>query len=64
VHEKKKFKGFPLFFIFEIFKTAFLGDIKQWASRHRHHRLRYGRRHRRSRPKVENKTVGHGKLKD
>jgi hypothetical protein len=60
---KKKFKGFPLFFIFKIFKTAFLGDIKRWASRHRHRRLRFGRRHRRSRSKDENKNVGHGKLK-
>jgi hypothetical protein len=64
VHEKKNFKGFPLFFISEIFKTAFLGDIKQWANRHRRHHLRYRRRHRRSRSKVENKNVGHGKLKD
>jgi hypothetical protein len=47
VHEKKKFKGFPLLFIFKNFKTAFLGDIKQWASRHRRHCLRYRRRHRR-----------------
>jgi hypothetical protein len=45
--KKKKFKGFPLFFIFKNFKTAFLGDIKQWASRHRRHCLRYRRRHRR-----------------
>jgi hypothetical protein len=60
---KKKFKGFPLFFIFKILKTAFLDDIKQWASRHRRHRHRYRRRHRRSRSKVENKNVGHGKLK-
>jgi hypothetical protein len=44
---KRKFKGFPLFFIFKIFETAFLGDIKQWATRHRRHRLRYRRRHRR-----------------
>jgi hypothetical protein len=50
---KKKFKGFPLFFIFQIFKTALSCDIKQWASRHR-----------RSRSKVGNKIVGHGKLKD
>jgi hypothetical protein len=27
---KKKFKGFPLFFILKIFKSAFLSDIKQW----------------------------------
>jgi hypothetical protein len=64
VHEKKKFKGFPLFFIFKIFKTALFCDIEQWASRHRRHRLRYCRCHRRSRSKVENKTVGHGELKD
>jgi hypothetical protein len=64
VHEKKNFKGFPLFFICKIFKTAFLGDIKQWVIRHCHHRLRYRRHHRRSRSKVENKNVGHGKLND
>jgi hypothetical protein len=64
VHEKKKIQGFPSIFIFKNFKTAFPGDIKQWASRHRRHRLRYGRRHRRSRSKVENKNVGYGKLKD
>jgi hypothetical protein len=64
VHEKKKFKGFPLFFIFKFLKTAFLGDIKQWTSRHHRHRHRHRRRHRRSRLKVENKNVGHGKLKD
>jgi hypothetical protein len=29
VGAQKKFKGFPLFFIFKIVKTAFLGDIKQ-----------------------------------
>jgi hypothetical protein len=46
---KKKVKGFPLFFIFKIFKTALFCDIKQWASRHRRHRLHYRRRHRRSR---------------
>jgi hypothetical protein len=45
---KKKFKGFPLFFIFKNFKTALFCDIKQWASRHRRHRHRYRRRHRRS----------------
>jgi hypothetical protein len=61
---KKKFKGFPLFFIFEIFKTAFLGDTRQWASHHRRHRHRYGRRYCRSRSKVENNNVGHGERKD
>jgi hypothetical protein len=44
---KKKIQGFPSVSIFEDFKTAFLGDIKQWASGHRHHCLRYRRRHRR-----------------
>jgi hypothetical protein len=39
----KKTKGFPLFFIFEIFKTALFCDIKQWSSRHCRHRLRYRR---------------------
>jgi hypothetical protein len=38
--------------------------MKQWASRHRRHRLRYRRRHRRNQSKVEDKNVGHGKLKD
>jgi hypothetical protein len=28
--EEKKFKGFPMFFTFENFKRAFLGDMKQW----------------------------------
>jgi hypothetical protein len=32
--EEKKFKGFPLFFTSENFKRAFLGDMKQWWSRH------------------------------
>jgi hypothetical protein len=27
--EKKKFKGFPMFFTFENFKKTFLGDMKQ-----------------------------------
>jgi fatty-acid desaturase len=57
VHGKKKFKGFPLFFILKNFKTAFQGDIKQWASRHRRHCHRYRRRYRRSRSKVENKML-------
>ncbi|SAM04576.1 hypothetical protein [Absidia glauca] len=48
---KKKFKGFPLFFMSKNFKTALSCDIKQWASRHRRHRLRYRRRRRRSRSK-------------
>jgi hypothetical protein len=47
--KKKKFKGFPLFFIFKIFKTALFCYIEQWASCHRRHHLRYRRRHRRSR---------------
>jgi hypothetical protein len=64
VHKKKKFKGFPWFFIFKFFKTALFCDIKLWASRHRRHRVRYRRRHRRSRSKVENKNVGLYKLKD
>ena len=44
---KKNFKGFPLLFIFKNFKTAFLGDINQWASGHRRHCLSYSRRLRR-----------------
>jgi hypothetical protein len=49
---KKKLQGFPHVFHFENFKTAFMGDIKQWLSRHyrhRHRRYRRHRRHRRSR---------------
>jgi hypothetical protein len=30
---KKKFKGFPMFFTFENFKSAFLGDMKHCWSR-------------------------------
>jgi hypothetical protein len=32
--KEKKFKGFPMFFTFEILKRAFLGDMKQCWSRH------------------------------
>jgi hypothetical protein len=35
---KKKFKGFPLLFIFQNYKTALFCAIKQWARRHRRHR--------------------------
>jgi hypothetical protein len=28
--EEKKFKGFPMFFTFEILKRAFSGNMKQW----------------------------------
>jgi hypothetical protein len=31
---KKICEGFPMFFTFENFKMAFLGDMKQWWSRH------------------------------
>jgi hypothetical protein len=31
---EKKIQGFPMFFTFENFKRAFLGDMKQWWSRH------------------------------
>jgi hypothetical protein len=34
VHLKKNCEGFPMFFTFKIFKRAFLGDMKQWWSRH------------------------------
>jgi hypothetical protein len=53
--KKKNFKGFPMFFTLENLKPAFLGDIKQWWSRHRRRRHRYRRRHRRSQSKVEKK---------
>jgi hypothetical protein len=61
---KKKFKGFPLFLIIKIFKTAFLGDIKQWANRYRRPRPRYRRHPRRNQSKSRKQNVGHGKLKD
>jgi hypothetical protein len=38
-----------MFFTFKNFKSAFLGDMKQWWSRHQHRRRPYCRRHRRSR---------------
>jgi hypothetical protein len=38
-----------MFFTFENFKTAFMGDIKLWLSRHYRHRRRHYRRYRRSR---------------
>jgi hypothetical protein len=46
--KKKNFKGFPMFFTLENFKTALMGDIKQWSSRHCRRRYRRHRRHRRS----------------
>jgi hypothetical protein len=61
---KKKIQGFPSVLHYKLFKTALFCNIKQWASRHRHLRLRYHRRPRRSRSKIENKKTGHGKLKD
>jgi hypothetical protein len=30
----KKFKGFPMFLYLKIFKTALMGDIRQWWCRH------------------------------
>jgi hypothetical protein len=48
VHPKKKLRGVPHVCTFENFKTALLGDIKQWSSRHHRYRHRYRRRHRRS----------------
>jgi hypothetical protein len=32
--EKKNSEGFPMFFTLKFFKTAFMGDLKQWSSRH------------------------------
>jgi hypothetical protein len=64
---KKKFKGFPMFLHLKNFKTALKGDLRQWSSRHRYRRHRYGCRHRRSESVVERKakdvkaTVSHGK---
>ncbi|SAL96546.1 hypothetical protein [Absidia glauca] len=42
---KKKLRGFPYVFTFEIFETALKDDLRQWASRRRRRRRR---RHRRS----------------
>jgi hypothetical protein len=42
-----------MFLHYKIFKTAFMGIIKLWSSRHRHRRHHYRRRHRRSGSKVE-----------
>jgi hypothetical protein len=42
-----------MFLHYKNFKTAFVGDVKQWSSRHRHRRHRYRRRHRHSESKVE-----------
>jgi hypothetical protein len=62
---QKKIKGFPMFFTFEKFKTALMGDIKQWSSCHHHHRDLYRHRHRRNRSNDENRVgckrqkVGH-----
>jgi hypothetical protein len=53
VHQQKNFKGFPMFLHLKIFKTAFMGDIKQWSSRHHRRRHRYRRRHCRSESKDE-----------
>jgi hypothetical protein len=52
---KKKIQGFPHVFTLEIFKTAFMGDIKQCLGGHHHRRLLYRRRHRRSGSKVKRK---------
>jgi hypothetical protein len=64
---RKKIQGFPHVFTFENFKTALMGDIKLWSSRHYRRRYRRYRRHRRSRSKVETKeerckrqNVSHG----
>jgi hypothetical protein len=54
VHQKKKnSRVSPCFYIIKILKTAFMGDVRQWPSRHRHRRHRYRRRYRRSGSKVE-----------
>jgi hypothetical protein len=44
-----------MFFTIKNFKTAFLGDMKQWWSRHNRRRRRYRRRHCRSESKAERK---------
>jgi hypothetical protein len=55
---KKNSRVSPCFLLLKIFKTALMGDIKQWWSRHWHRRHRYRRRHRRSASKVERKMKG------
>jgi hypothetical protein len=52
---KKNCEGFPLFFTLKNFKSAFVGDIKLWSSRHYRHRRRCSRRHRRSRSELKRK---------
>jgi hypothetical protein len=44
-----------MFLHLKIFKTAFMGNIKQLWSRDHHRRHRYRRRHRRSGSRVEKK---------
>jgi hypothetical protein len=51
--EKKKFKGFLTFLRYKTFKTALMGDIKLWSSRHQRRRHRYRRRHCRNGSTVE-----------
>jgi hypothetical protein len=55
--QKKKFKGFPMFFTSKFFKTALIGDLKQWWSRHYRQRSCYHRRYRRSRSGEKRKRV-------
>jgi hypothetical protein len=57
VHLKKKFKGFPLFFTSKIFKTALIGDLKQWWCRHYRRRRFYRRPHRRGRSGEKRKRI-------
>jgi hypothetical protein len=44
-----------MFLHYKNLKTAFMGDIRQWSSRHCHRRHRYRRRHRRSESKAKRK---------
>jgi hypothetical protein len=53
--KKKKVQGSPKFFTFENLKTAIIGDIKLWSSRHHRHGYRRYRRHCCSRFNVEKK---------
>jgi hypothetical protein len=53
-----------MFLQLKIFKSALMGDLKQWSSRHRRHRRRYCCRYRCSGSNVERKMkafVSHGK---
>jgi hypothetical protein len=55
VHEENFSRVSPCPSHLKTFKTALMGDIKLWSSRHHRHRRRRYRHHRRSRSVVEKK---------